>query len=187
MKVCDARRGAAVLIDGAPHTIEEIVRQTPSARGAATLFKMRFRNLLTRQKRDVSMQGDDPLTDADLEKRDCQFLFREGDHYTFMDLEDYSQFLLSADELDGQETFLIEEMEGITALVIDGRAIAVELPPVVDLPVAECDPSIRGASATARTKPARLTTGRVVQVPEYLAPGETIRVDTRSGKFVSRA
>ncbi len=187
MKVSDAKRNAAVMLEGGPHTIEDIVRQTPSARGAATLYKMRFRNLLTGQKRDLSMQGDDVLTSVDLGKRECQFLFRDGDMYTFMDLEDYTQFQLSAADLDGQETFLVDDMEGITALSIDERVIAIELPPVVDLLIAECDPSIRGASATARTKPARLVTGRVVQVPEYLAPGEVVRVDTRTGKYLSRA
>ncbi len=187
MKVSESKKNMAVLLDGAPHTIEDIVRQTPSARGASTLYKMRFRNLLTRQKRDATMQGDDLLQDAAMDKRECQYLYREGDRYTFMDLEDYNQFQLSAEELDGQETLLIENMEGITALIIDERVLAIELPPVVELPIAECDPSMRGASATSRTKPARLTTGLIVQVPEYLASGESIRVDTRTGKYLSRA
>ncbi len=187
MKVSEIKRNVAVMLDGTPHAVEDVVRQTPSARGAATLFKIRFRNLMTRQKRDATLHGDDMLTDAAMDKRECQFLFRDSDRYTFMDLEDYNQFQLSIAELDGQEDFLMEDMEGITALVIDERVVAIELPPVVELAIATCDPAMRGASATARTKPAHLVTGRVVQVPEYLAPKDVVRVDTRTGKYLSRA
>jgi elongation factor P len=167
--------------------VEDLQIQTPSARGGASLFKFRFRNLLTKQKTDKTFKGDDSLQDVDFSKREVQFSYAHQDSYVFTDLQDYSEITLSAEHLGEQTLYLTEDLEGILVLLSEGRALAIQLPPVVDIQVAECDPSIRGASATARTKPAKLTTGLVVQVPEYLAPGEVIRVDTRTGKFVSRA
>ena len=78
-------------------------------------------------------------------------------------------------------------MEGIQGLISEGRTLGIELPTTVELEIVECDPSVRGASATARTKPATLSTGYVVQVPEYMASGEILKVDTRTGKSLGRA
>mgnify|MGYP006289766895 CR=1 FL=1 len=186
-KASDLKRGSIVELNGAPHVVEDLQIQTPSARGGASLYKLRFRDLVSRSKEDRTLKGDDMLGDVDVEKREVQFSYVQQDRYTFMDLTDYNEYTLAADDLGDQAAYLGEDMEGITALVSEGRLLAIELPPVVALPIAQCDPSIRGASATARTKPATLSTGLVVQVPEYLEPDETIRVDTRTGKFLSRA
>ncbi|NQT92710.1 MAG: translation elongation factor EF-P, partial [Lentisphaerae bacterium] len=83
--------------------------------------------------------------------------------------------------------YISEDVEGTKALLSDGKVLGIELPPTVELNIEQCDPSMRGASATARTKPATLTTGLVIQVPEYVAPGEKVRVDTRTGKFLGRS
>ena len=83
--------------------------------------------------------------------------------------------------------YLTEELDGVLALIYNEQCIGVQLPTAVELKVVECDPGIKGASATARTKPATLETGLVVQVPEYLSQGETIKVDTRTGEYLSRA
>ncbi len=80
-----------------------------------------------------------------------------------------------------------EELDGVQALIYNGECVGVQLPVAVELKVVQCDPGIKGASATARTKPATLETGLVVQVPEYLAEGEVIKVDTRTGAYLSRA
>jgi elongation factor P len=186
-KASELKRGSIVALSGTPHVVEDLQIQTPSARGGASLYKLRFRNLVTRQKEDRTFKGDDLLQDAPFEKRDVQFSYAQQGHYTFMDLEDYNEFTLSADEIEDQVPYLTTELEGIIALVSDGKVLAIELPPVVELEVTECGPSMKGASATARTKPATLCTGLVVQVPEYLAAGGIIRVDTRTGKFLSRA
>ena len=104
-----------------------------------------------------------------------------------MDSEDYSQFSLLEIDIADQIPFLKEEMEEITALMSDGKVLAIELPPSVELRVVTCDPSMRAASATARTKNATLETGLELQVPDYLEADEIIRVDTRTGKYMSRA
>ena len=116
-----------------------------------------------------------------------QYLFRERDEYTFMDTEDFTQFVMLEEDVAEQIPYLVEEMEGLTALLSDGKVLAIELPPSVELAIAECDPSARGASATARTKNAVLSTGLHLQVPDYIEPGEIVRVDTRTGRFMSRA
>lgn len=187
MKANALTRSSVVRLGGAPHRVETITVQTPSARGGASLYKVRFRNVQTGQKVDKVFRGEDTLEETSLETRDAQFLYRSGERFTFMDLEDFSQFELDASLLDAVIPYLVEDMEGLRALVSGERIIGIGLPDTVAMEITECDPSIRGASATARTKPAKLVTGLTVQVPEYISPGEIIRIDTRSGEFLSRA
>lgn len=187
VKASDLKRNDLVGLQGLPHLVEDLKVSTPSARGASTLYRFRFRNLVTKSKVDMTCKGDDPFDQLSFERRPVQFLYAQQDQYTFMDTEDYSQFTLNRDEIEEQSEFLVENMEGISALVSDGRILTIELPSGVILKITECDPVLKGASATSRTKPARLETGLVVQVPEYLTPGESIRVDTRTRKFLQRA
>lgn len=187
MKASDLTKQTVVRHQGQPHLIEHIQVQAPSARGSATLYKVRIRNAQTQQKVDLTLKGDDQIETADLEKQEVQFLYENQGRYAFMSLEDYSQFELNREEIDSSVPYLVDEMEGITALISDERVIGIQLPDVVEMEIVECDPSMKGASATARTKPAVLTTGLTVQVPEYLAQGERIRVDTRTDAFISRA
>jgi elongation factor P len=186
-KACDLKCGDLVAIQGLPHIVDDLKVSNPSARGAATIYRFRFRNLVTKAKTDVSCKGDEPFTDISVERRPAQYLYAQQDMMTFMDLEDFSQFVLLRGAIEEQAEFLVENMENITALTVDGKVLTIELPASVELKVVECDPVLRGASATARTKPATLETGLVVQVPEYLTAGETIRVDTRTRKFLQRA
>jgi elongation factor P len=186
-KAAELKRGSIVAIGGAPHIVEELQVQTPSARGSASLYKVRFRNLATKQKVDRSLKGDDSFPNVDFERREIQFLYVQQDTYTFMDLEDFSQFDLLREDVESEIPYLTDGMEGIFSLKADGRIVGIDLPPTVELPIVECDPPLRGASVTSRTKPAKLSTGLVVQVPEYMEIGTVVRVDTRSGKFLSRA
>ena len=186
-KAHELKRGNTVDIDGTPHVVEDFQVSTPSARGANSIYRIRYRNLATRQKVDKNYKGDDFIPDASFEKRPVQFSYTHGDTYVFTDLNDYSEIIVSEADIAAEKPYLVDDMEDIVALVADDRVLAIELPPTVELPIVECDPSIRGASATARTKPATLSTGLIVQVPEYLSPDQIIRVDTRTGKFLSRA
>lgn len=186
-KACELKKGDIVGINGQPYALEDLKVSTPSARGAASIYRFRFRNLLTKNKYDAAVKGDEPYDDFDLERRDVQYLYREGALYTFMDAETYEQFSLPRDRIEGQLPYLAEEMEGITALVSDGRAIAIALPQKVALTIASCDPVMKGATVTSRSKPAVCTTGLTVMVPEYIEQGEEIIVDTATGAFVSRA
>ncbi|MGD9782828.1 MAG: elongation factor P [Kiritimatiellia bacterium] len=186
IKACDLTKSSVVEINGDPHVVEQLRVQSPSARGAATLYKVRFRNVRTGAKLDQSFKGDDPVKETDYETRLVSFSFREGDRFTFMDLENYNQFELMADEIEDAVPYLVDGMEGIKALMQESKVLCIQLPDLVELQIAECAPSMRGASVTARTKTAKLETGLELQVPEYMEQGERVRVDTRTGDFVQR-
>jgi elongation factor P len=183
----DFKRRMVVEIDGTPHIIEHIQVQTPSARGAATLYKIKARNLKTQGRVEKSYRGTDALNESSFERRDVQYLYRDADELHFMDAENFNQFSISAEELRDQVPFMTENMEGIQSLVVDDEVIGIELPDTVELPIVETAPGVRGNSATGRTKPATLSSGFVVQVPEHLDQGVTIRVDTRTGEYLGRA
>ncbi len=186
IKAGDLKKNSVVEINGDPHVVEQLRTQSPSARGASTLYKVRFRNVRTRAKLDQTFKGDDPVKESDFETRMVSFSFREGDRFTFMDLEDYSQIELMADEIEESVPYLVDGMEGIKALTQGGKVLCIQLPDAVELQITECAPSMRGASVTARTKAATLETGLVIQVPEYMEQGERVRVDTRTGDFIQR-
>jgi len=183
----ELKKGDVVRIDGDPHIVEAVKVQTPSARGAITLYKIRFRDLKTKRKVDQSLRGDDVLAEADFERRPVQYLFGDAASITFMDLQDYSQFTLAKDEIEDEWLYLTEGVEGLIAISSEGRVLGLEMPTFINLEIVETRPSVRGGSVTARTKPATLSTGLVVQVPEYVAVGEVIRVDTRTGEYASKA
>ncbi len=186
-KACDLKRGVIVEINGMPHSVKQVEAKSPSSRGAATLYKIRFINLQTGQKLDESFKGDDFLKDIDCLRRQVQFSYMDGEIFTFMDMEDYSQYGLNSEDLEGQTGFLTEGLGGITALLVDGAIIGIELPQSVALTIMETTPGIKGSTATGRTKPAMLNTGVEIQVPEYLENGEVVKVNTATGKFISRA
>ncbi len=173
--------------NGTPCIIETINVQSPSARGAATLYKYRARNLITKQKVDISLRGGESIDEADFQRRPVKFMYSDPDAMHFLDDENYEQYSLHRDELAEEMKYLTEDLEGVQALIYNDQCVGIQLPPTVELTVVGCDPSIKGASATSRTKPATLQTGLVVQVPEYLAEGERIKVDTRTGEYLSRA
>ena len=186
-KACDLKKGSLVGINGLPHVLESLKVSTPSARGAASIYHFRFRNLVTKSKQDISCKGEEPFADIDFERRPIQYLYKEADLYTFMDAEDFSQFSLPQAAIEEQILYLSEEMEGLFALMSDGKVLTIEVPQKVVLKIESCDPVMKGASVTARSKPAKCQTGLVVQVPEYLESGETIIVDTATGTYLSRA
>jgi len=186
-KASDLKRGDVVQLDGAPHVVKHLEAKSPSARGASTLYKVRFHNLLTSQKRDESLKGDDFLGEADTQKVQVQFSYIDGEMYVFMNTDDYSQYLLSTTDLSDQLEYLTDGLDGITALLVEGNIVAIDLPQSVTMEIVETAPGIKGASASARTKPATLATGLTVQVPEYIEQGEMIKVNTTNAKFMSRA
>jgi len=186
-KASDLKTGSVIEVDGEVFITRKIDKRNPSARGASTLYKVRFSNIRSGQKMELTLKGDDFLKDGDLVKKSVMFSYSEGDMITFMDSADYSQYTLSADVLVEQSGYITEDLEGMIALLVDGQIVGIEIPQTVTLKITETTPSIKGASATARTKPAILSTGLEIQVPEYLETGERIRVNTANAKFLSRA
>ena len=183
----DIKPGAVVNYNSAPCMMESVSVQSPSARGAATLYKFRARNLITKQKIEIVLKGGDSLNEADFERRAIKFMYADATHMHFLDQQDFNQYPLPLEEVATEAKYLTEDLEGIQALIYNDECVGLQLPLVVELRVTQCDPGVRGNSATGRTKPATLETGLVVQVPEYLAEGERVKVDTRSGEYLSRA
>ncbi len=186
-KLNEVKRASVIDLDGEPHVVREIDVRSPTARGASTLYKLKLTGVSSGRTIERTFKGDEFVNTADFARRAVQFLFAADGEYTFMDTEDYSQFVLNADDLGDQVAYLADGLEGITALIVEGTAIGIELPQSVALEVVDTAPGIKGASANARTKPATLSTGLEVQVPEYLERGEHIRVNTETGKFMARA
>ncbi|NOQ15676.1 MAG: elongation factor P-like protein YeiP [Methyloprofundus sp.] len=186
-KASDLKRGLIVEINNAPHAVKQVEARSPSSRGASTLYKIRFTNLKTGQKLDESYKGDHFLKEADCVRVKVQYSYHDGDSFVFMNLEDYTQYNLNDADLEGQKGYITEGLEGITALIMDDNILGIELPASVDLAITETAPGIKGSSATARTKTAVLPTGIEVQVPEYLETGEVIKINTTTGKYMSRA
>ena len=182
----DFEKRMVVEIDGQPHMIEQIHVQTPSARGAATLYKIAARNLKTRSRVEKAYRGTDVLPESRFERRPVQFLYRDSDQLVFMDESTYDQFTLPAAEMAEQLQYMSENMAGLEVLVVDDQPIAIQIPDTVDLLIVETAPGVRGNSATGRTKPATLSTGYIVQVPEHLDQDIIVKVDTRTGEYLGR-
>ena len=183
----DAKPGAIVLQLDAPHIIETVHVQSPSARGGNTLYKFRARNLVTQQKTDFACKGTDLLPEADFQRREVTLMYSDGDKVHFLDSQDYNQYQLPAADIAEQMQYISENLTGILAQIYNDECVGLQLPASVELKITQCDPGVKGNSATSRTKPATLETGAIVQVPEYLKEGEAIKVDTRTGDFLGRA
>lgn len=183
----EIKPGLVMNYDGAPCLIESVNVQSPSARGAATYYKYRARNLITRQKVDITLKGGDSLDEADFQRRPIKLMYSDGTQVHFLDQQDYNQHSLPAEDLTEEMKYLTEDLEGVQALIHNDKCIGIQLPTAVELKITQCDPAVRGNSATSRTKPATLQTGAVIQVPEYMAEGAMVKVDTRSGEFLGRA
>ena len=183
----DLKKGVVITIGDAVCVVEKVTVQSPSSRGSNTLYKIRARSVKTKQKVDATFKGGEHIPEPNFEKRDVQHLYKDTNHCHFMDLETYEQFTISRVDLEEELPYMLDNMEGIRSLVIDDEVIGIELPLTIEMEITECDPSVRGNSATSRSKNATLETGLVIQVPEHLSAGDRVRLDTTSGKFVARA
>ncbi|MGJ8668253.1 MAG: elongation factor P-like protein EfpL [Oceanococcus sp.] len=186
-KASELKSGMVVEIDGKPYIVRHVQAHNPTARGASTLYKARLNHAQTGQKLDQSFKGDEMLAEVDFRRRNVQFLFQDTDGYTFMDTEDYSQFTLSAEQLENCTPFLIDNAEGYTALIIEDVCVGIDPPGTVELTITETAPALKGSSQSARSKTALLESGLEIQVPEYLAEGEVIKINTSTREFLSRA
>lgn len=176
-----------VEVNDEPYSVKSIDVRNPSSRGAATLYKVRFNHLKTKQKRDETLKGDDFLKDVDCERVKLQYSYQDGDTYTFMNLDSYDQYTVDGDDITEQIKFLTEGLDSIVGILLDGLLVAIELPSSVSLQIVDTAPGLKSASATSRTKPAVLTTGLEIQVPEYIDNNDVIKINTSTGKFLSRA
>src|SRR5262245_33902536 len=182
----DFKKGLAIQVEGVPYIIMEYSVQTPSARGSATLVRIKGRNVITGQVLDMTFKSGDKFEEPDLERRKINFMYSDGDDYHFMDEESYEQFHMLRGALGGIVQWL---REGVTlrSIVFQGRVVGVELPQFVEMKVIETGPGGRSDMASGKvTKPATLENGTEIRVPVYLEAGENVMVDTGTGEFVKR-
>ncbi len=178
----DFRKGMKIEVDGAPYAIVDFQHVKPGKGGAFVRTKLKHLRLGTVIDRTFRAEEKVPL--VNFEEKRMQFLYRD-DRFHFMDLETYDQIALSEDEVGDARQFLQENTE-VEMLYVDGAPIGIELPNFVDLVVVKTEPGVRGDTASGGSKPATLETGAVVSVPLFINEGDVLRVDTRTGAYISR-
>ncbi len=186
LSTSDFKKGLAIQVEGQPYLIMDYTVQTPSARGSATLVRVKARNVITGQVLDMTFKAGERFEEPDLERRKINFLYADGDDFHFMDEASFEQFHLARQALGDVARWL---REGITlrSIVFEGRVVGVELPQFVEMEVIETGPGGRSDMASGKvTKPATLANGTQIRVPVYLEAGETVMVDTTTGEFVKR-
>jgi elongation factor P len=186
-KASDIKKNAAIEYNGKVFIVRDITLSVPQGRAGGSLYRMRMYDVITGGKIDETFKAEDILNFADLTRRPSIFSYLDGDEYVFMDNEDYTPYNLNKNVIADDVLFINEQTEGLSVILIDDVPVAIDLPASVELVITETDPSIKGASASARTKPATLSTGLIVQVPEHISSGDKIKVNTAEQKFMGRA
>lgn len=186
-KASEIKKNQSIVFQGKSCIVKEIERSVPQGRAGGSIYRMRMYDLVSGAKMDESFKDSDMLELADVAKRPATFSYIDGDEYVFMDKEDYTPYHLNKESIADEILFINEETDGILVMLVDEAPVSIELPMSVELEVVETDPSIKGASATSRTKPATLSTGLIIQVPEYISTGDKLKINTEERKFQSRA
>ena len=148
--------------------------------------RVKFRNIRTSAVSDQKLRSEDTLDRATLDEREMQYLYKDGDTFHFMDTTSYEQSHIPSEVLGDSVNYLLPEAT-IKVEFYGAEPVGIELPPTVDLKVEDTAPGIKGATASAQVKPARLETGLVVQVPPFVNTGDLVRVNTETGEYLSRA
>ena len=183
----EVKPGMVVNYNDSPVLIQSVNVQSPSARGAATLYKFRGRDVVKKQKVNLTLKGTDTLDEANFQRRAVKLMYTDPTHVHLLDQVDFNQYSLLLEDAEEEIKYLTEDLEGVFALIYNEECIGIGLPAAVELTISECDPGVKGNSATGRTKSAMVETGFSLQVPEYLKQGERIKIDTRTGEYLSRA
>jgi elongation factor P len=186
-RASEIKKNSAIEFEGRVYFVKDIERSVPQGRAGGSLYRMRLYDVVTNSKKDETFKDSDMLNLADLTRRTASFSYADGEEYVFMDTEDYTQYMLSKEAIAEELLFVTEETQGIMVVLIKDAPVALALPPTVDFEIVDTDPSVKGGSATARTKPATMVTGLVIQVPEYISIGDRIKVNVEERRFMGRA
>jgi elongation factor P len=184
MKATDIRRGHVIVFEGQPCRVTEFTHRTPGNLRAFVQAKMR--NLVNGSTFEHRFSATDFIEEARLDTKALQVLYRDSAGVHVMDAETYDQYALDEETTGDQGQWLDPGMT-FQAELLDGRPIAILLPSVVELEVVETTPTMKSATKTASTKPAKLSNGVTIQVPEFIGEGERVRVNPREGVYLERA
>jgi len=186
-KASEIKKNAAIEYNGKTVIVRDIERSVPQGRAGGSLYRMRMYDVVTGSKIDETFKDSEILNFADLIRRPVMFSYVDGEEYVFMDKEDYTPYNLNKESIANEVLFISEDTEGVQVIIVNDQPVALDLPMNVELVITETDPSIKGGSATARTKPALLSTGLSIQVPEHISSGDRIKVSVEERTFMGRA
>jgi len=184
MRASDIRRGQAVRIDGKIFVVTNADHNTPGNLRAKVTFKMR--DVLKGTIIDRRVGATDDIETVNLDRREVEYIYTDNEGLWLMDLETYEQSPIPADVFGSDAKFLKENTK-LQAMFHDGKLMSYELPKTVDLKVTDTPPGIKGATATNQLKDATMETGLTTKVPSFIEIGETIRISTETGGYLSRA
>jgi elongation factor P len=179
----DIRKGLKVMMDGSPWTVVEFQFVKPGKGAAFTRTK--FKNLLSGNVVERNIRSGEKLESADVEIKNMQYLYKEGESFVFMDTTTYDQVSIPGETL-GDDSQWMPEQTVVDVLFFQQRAVGVTLPNFIEQKVVETEPGHRGDTATGVTKPAKIPTGATVNVPLFINIGDTIKIDTRTGQYLER-
>jgi len=181
--VSDLRKGLKIIIDNDPYIVVAFEFSKPG-KGQA-LYRTKLKNMITGFTMDRTYRPGDTFEPASLEEREVQYLYRQDDHYYFMDNQTYEQMIIDESGLGDAKNYLTENLNAKVLLFRD-RAIGVELPNFVNLRIIKTDTWVKGDTSGADYKPATVETGYVLRVPPFVEEGELITIDTRTGEYSTR-
>lgn len=177
------RTGMAIKYNGEIYLVVDF-QHIHMGRGGATI-RTKIKNVRTGQVKEVSFRSSDDIEEILLKRKSATLSYIAGDEYHFMDNETFEDVVFAKDQIEEQAGYLKEGME-VTILYADDEPISIEPPMFVELEVVETDPGLRGDTASGGSKPAKLETGKVIQVPLFIQIGDVIKIDTRSDKYIER-
>jgi elongation factor P len=187
MKAADIKKGNVVEYNNGIYQIRDIERSSPQGRGGNVRFRFIMYSVPGGTKLDASFDADDNLPEVELLRRQATFSYMDGEAFVFLDDEDYTPYTLDAEVIGEAAGYISQGLTGSYVQVIDDQPVALQLPQHVTLEVVETPPELKGGTATKRPKPARLSTGIEIMVPEYITTGERILINTTTGEFGGRA
>src|SRR6202158_1622997 len=177
------RKGLKIEVDGEPFEIVDFQHVKPG-KGSA-FARPSIRSVLSGRVLEPTFKSGDKVGRPDIEEKEMQYLYKEGDHYVFMDVKNYEQTHVDEKGLGESKNFLKENLNA-HILFWNGRAISAQLPNAVELKVTKCDPGVRGDTVSGAMKPATLETGFTLNVPLFINEGDILKIDTRHGSYLTR-
>jgi elongation factor P len=187
MKAYDLKKGNVIEHNGTVHQVRDIERSSPQGRGGNAKYRFTMYSVPGGSKYDLSVGAEDELKEVELQRRQATFSYKDGDAFVFLDDEDYTPYTLDADVVGDAAGYISDGLAGCHVQLIDDQPVALQLPQSVVLEVVDTPPELKGGTATKRPKPAKLSTGIEIQVPEYIGNGERVLVNTTTGEFAGRA
>ncbi|MBW1973619.1 MAG: elongation factor P [Deltaproteobacteria bacterium] len=177
------RKGLKIELEGEPFVIVDFQHVKPGKGGA--FVRTKLKSLITGNVLDRTFRSGEAVKTPDLEEKEVQYLYNDGEHFVFMDNNSYEQLYLTPEQLGDSKDFLVENIN-VKILLHNQKPIGVELPFFIEAEVVQTEPGVRGDTASGGSKPATISSGAVVSVPLFINEGDIIKVDTRTGEYIER-